>query len=91
MTINILPTPVQLQKLHLRMDYNLQGQIPYLFNYKTEFFPSTILKSTPILSDGSSSLGLLRNGKTCTIAKFHRTDLLFLVILERGKPCLIAK
>ena len=29
-------------------------------------------------------------GKTPILAKFHRTDLLFVVILERGKPCLTA-
>ena len=37
---------------------------------------------------------LEREGKTCTIAKFakfHRTDLVILVILESRKPCFIAE
>ena len=32
-----------------------------------------------------------RKGKTCIVAKFHRLIMLFAVIFERRKPCLIAK
>ena len=35
-------------------------------------------------------MGLFKKGKTCIIAKFQRADL-FVVILERRKPCLIAE
>ena len=40
------------------------------------FIPKLSQKRRFILSDGSRSLGLFRKGKTCIIAKFHRTDLL---------------
>ena len=36
-------------------------------------------------------MGLFSKGKTRTILKFHRTDLLFAVILQRGETCLKAK
>ena len=33
-------------------------------------------------------MGLLRKGKTCIIAKFHGTDVVFIFILDRGKNVL---
>ena len=50
--------------------------MPYFFGYKTDFFflSKQPQNSRSILEDGSRSLGLLRKGKTCIIAKFNRTD-----------------
>ena len=48
------------------------------------FLPKQSQKSRSVLRDGSRSLGLLRKGKTCIIAKLQSTDLLFVVILEGG-------
>ena len=62
--------------------------VPYFFRYKVEFF--FLSKSVQNKSD-SISLGLFRKDKTFAIAKFHRTDLVICVIVERGKPRLIAR
>ena len=35
--------------------------------------------------DGSRSLGLLSKGKTCIIAKFHKTDLVICSYSRKGK------
>ena len=71
-----------------------EQKVLYFFGYKTEFFSfqNNPQKSRSILYDGSRSLGLFRKGKTGIKAKFHRIDLvIFLSILERRKPSLIAK
>ena len=61
-------------------------EIQYFFSYKTEFIPSkTIQKSRSFLQDGSRSLGLFNKGKTCRIAKFHRTDLVICSQSREGK------
>ena len=62
--------------------------LPYFFGYKTEFFllPKQSQKSRSVLKDGSRSLGLFGKGKSCITATFHRTDLLFVVSLDRGTP-----
>ena len=49
--------------------------VPYFFNYKTEFFP---FQNNPKNLDLSykmdqNPLELFKKGKTCAIAKFHRT------------------
>ena len=64
----------------------------YPFCYKTGFvfLPKESQKSRTIIKDRSRSWGLFRKGKTCIIAKFYRTDLVFLVILGMAKPHLIA-
>ena len=43
------------------------------------FLPKQFQKSRSIFQDGSRSLGLFKKGNTHIIAKFHRTDLLFVV------------
>ena len=66
----------------------------YFFGYKTEFFsiPKQSQKSRSILYDGSRSLGLLRKAKSRILAKVHRTVIvIFVVILESGKCCLLAE
>ena len=51
-------------------DYHISSVI------RQSFFPSkTSQKSRSVLQDGSRSLELFRKGKTCTIAKFLKTDL----------------
>ena len=47
--------------------------------------------SRSVLEDGSRSLGLFRMGKTCTRAKFHRTDLVGCCHFREGKTRLIAE
>ena len=51
--------------------------LPYFFDYKTEFFFLSKQPQRPrsILQDRSRSLRLLRKGKIGIIAKFHRTGL----------------
>ena len=39
------------------------------------FLPKQSQRSRSIMYDGSRSLELFRKGKTCIIAKIHRTDL----------------
>ena len=64
----------------------ISGHVPYFFGYKTEFFLlKQCQKSRSILYNGSRSLGLFRKGKTCIIAKFHKTDLGICSHLEAGK------
>ena len=61
--------------------------VPYFFGYKREFFslPKQSQKSRSILQDGSRSLELFWKGKTCIIAKFHRTDLVIVGHSTEGK------
>ena len=69
------------------MGLTFHQHIRYLFGYKTEFLflPKQLQKFRFVLSDGSRSSGLFRKGKTCMIAKFHRTVLvIFIVMLEKG-------
>ena len=58
-----------------------------VFDYKIEFFlcPKQSQKSRSILLEGSRSLGVLRKGKTCIIAKLQRTDLVICSHSREGK------
>ena len=54
----------------------------------------TYLQQLTQVSDvahGPLVVGLFPEGKTSIIPKFHRSDLVILVILEGGKPCLITE
>ena len=59
----------------------------YPFCYKTGFvfLPKESQKSRTIIKDRSRYWGLFRKGKTCIIAKFHRTDLVFFSHSRDGK------
>ena len=61
--------------------------LPYFFGYKMEIFflSKQSQKSSFILKDGSRSLRLFRTGKTCIIAKLHRTDLAISKHSKEGK------
>ena len=48
-------------------------------------------QNNPVNLDPSRSLGLFEKGKTHSIAKSHRTDLVICSQSREGKPCLIAE
>ena len=61
--------------------------LPYFFGYKTELFfhPKQCQKSSTILQDGFRFLGLFRKGRTCIIAKLHRTNIVIRSHSREGK------
>ena len=68
--------------MHLTVSIPFTAQyVPYFFGYKTK----QSQKSRSILKDGSRSLGLFKQGKTCIIAKFNRTDLVICSHSIEGK------
>ena len=52
------------------LDYRISSVIRRIV-----FLPKQSQKFRSVFKDGSRSLGLFRQDKTCIIAKFHRTDL----------------
>ena len=79
--------------LHLNLVLSLQFNfmVRYFFSYKTEFFPSrnNPKNLNPYFEMALDLLDCLGRVKTRIIAKLHRTDLV--VILEKGKPCLVVE
>ena len=56
--------------------------LPNFFGYKTELF--SFQNKPENLDPSYKTLRLFKKGKTCITAKFHWTELLFVLILERG-------
>ena len=61
----------------------------FFIGYKNEYFSFQINPKN--LDPSYRYLGLFRKGKICNIAKFQRTDLLFVVFLGKGKSRLTAE
>ena len=55
------------------------------------FLPKSSEKSRSVILDGSRSLGLFKEGKTCVVTNFHKTALVICSHSREGQPHLIAE